>query len=151
MVVNAQTGTSSYGVYMRLTPHGPMQVSTLPVPLGGLGESSERPVVWPLNTRGLIGWQSCSHNTSASMHIFDIWLVSLLKDGTASPIPSVGQKWQRKPCQRQTLNFLELRLSKINPRTFEKLLVSANVFLQLLFSNWFVVSYFSERHCLTFH
>ena len=76
------------------------------------------PVVWPLNTRGLIGWQSCSHNTSASMHIFDIWLVSLLKDGTASPIPSVGQKWQRKPCQRQTLNFLELRLSKINPRTF---------------------------------
>ena len=41
MVVNAQTGTSSYGVYMRLKPHGPMQVSTLPVPLGGLGESSE--------------------------------------------------------------------------------------------------------------
>ena len=36
---------------------------------------------------------------------FDIWPVSLLKEGNASQIPLLGQKWQRKPCQRQTLVF----------------------------------------------
>ena len=38
-------------------------------PNAGLGSSIGRvrstPVIWPLDTWGLIGWQSCSHSTSA--------------------------------------------------------------------------------------
>ena len=52
-----------------------------------IGRVRSTPVVWPLDTWGLIGWQSCSHNTVACMHIFDIWPVSFLKEGNASQTP----------------------------------------------------------------